>query len=208
MTSSPSNVQPQAQLPTDLLGSLPCELDPQVALILIDFQEFIRKLPYTHPINEVAARAGLLAEAFRARGLPVVTTLVAGGTMPRSDRRMQLPASIAPKLLELMPELAPAPDDLRLPKQHWGAFTGTQLEDYLRSRQVTNVVIAGVATGFGVESTARHASELGFNVTIATDAITDMDAEVHNCAVQRIFPAMAQCRSTASILAALQDRGD
>lgn len=179
-------------------------LDPQTALIIIDLQEFVRGLPYTHPITEVAARAGELAQAFRRRSLPVVTTLVAGGVMPRADRRMQLPAGIPAAQMELMQELQPAGTDLKLPKKHWGAFTDTDLHQYLQERHVTQVVNAGVATGFGVESTARYASELGYNVTIALDAVTDMNAQVHGCATQFIFPAMSEVRTVAEIVAALR----
>ncbi len=85
-------------------------------------------------------------------------------------------------------------------KQTWGAFTGTDLEAYLRSRGVTQVVIAGVATSLGVESTARHAYELGFNVTLAFDAMTDTNIDAHVNSIKTIFPQLGETATTTEIL--------
>ena len=90
-------------------------------------------------------------------------------------------------------------------KQTWGAFTGTDLEAHLRGLGVTQVVLAGVATSIGVESTARQAYELGFNVTLATDAMTDRDAEAHANSVTRIFPKLGET-GTAQEVVDLLDR--
>ncbi len=60
-------------------------------------------------------------------------------------------------------------------KRTWGAFTNTGLDEHLKTLGITHIVIAGVATSIGVESTARQAHEHGFNVTLAIDAMTDMD---------------------------------
>jgi nicotinamidase-related amidase len=81
---------------------------------------------------------------------------------------------------ELVPELDARPEDHRVTKRTWGAFTNTDLERHLKSVGVTQVLIAGVATSIGVESTARHAYELGFNVGLAVDAMTDMSLDAHN----------------------------
>jgi nicotinamidase-related amidase len=85
-------------------------------------------------------------------------------------------------------------------KQTWGAFTGTDLDAYLRSVGVTQVVICGVATSAGVESTARQAHELGFNVTLATDAMTDMSVEAHDNSLGRIFPRLGETATTREIV--------
>ena len=91
-------------------------------------------------------------------------------------------------------------------KRTWGAFTNTDLEAHLKSRGVTQVVIAGVATSIGVESTARHARELGFNVTLATDAMTDLNADAHNNSITRIFPRLGETGTTQEIIGLL-DKG-
>ena len=90
---------------------------------------------------------------------------------------------------DLVPELNEQPQDHRVTKRTWGAFTNTGLEDYSKGVDVTQTIIAGVATSIGVESTARQAYELGFNVTLATDAMTDRSAEAHANSLTRIFSA-------------------
>ena len=81
---------------------------------------------------------------------------------------------------DLIPELNRQPGDHAVTKRTWGAFTGTDLDEYLKKLGVTQVVIAGVATSLGVESTARQAHELGFNVTLAVDA-TCIDCQLSLC---------------------------
>jgi nicotinamidase-related amidase len=100
----------------------------------------------------------------------------------------------------LIPELNQQPSDHTVTKFTRGAFTNTDLDEYLKGEGVTQVVVTGVATGSGVESTARQAHELGYNVTLATDAMTDMNAEVHENSVTRIFPGMAETGTTKEIL--------
>ena len=82
-------------------------------------------------------------------------------------------------------------------KQTWGAFTGTDLATHLRGLGVTQVVLAGVATSIGVESTARQAYELGFNVALVVDAMTDMNPDAHTNSVTRIFPTARRDRHDA-----------
>lgn len=88
-------------------------------------------------------------------------------------------------------------------KQTWGAFTGTSLHDHLGSLGVTQVVLAGVATSIGVESTARFAHELGYHVVLVTDAMTDRDAEAHAHSLRRVFPRLGETATTAEVLALL-----
>ena len=88
-----------------------------------------------------------------------------------------------------MPELHGQPADHIVTKQRWGAFLGTDLDAYLRGQGVTQVVLTGIATSAGVESTARSASDLGYHVTLVVDAMTDRSAEAHRHSVEAIFPA-------------------
>ena len=74
----------------------------------------------------------------------------------------------------------------------------------LRTLGVTQLVLAGVATSVGVESTARHAFELGFNVTLAIDAMTDLDADAHANSVTRIFPKLGETGTTQAIIDLLE----
>jgi nicotinamidase-related amidase len=174
-------------------------LDPNTALIVIDLQKGIVGLPAVHPISGVLASAAALTAAFRRRGLPVVlvnATGVAPGRTERSRSLEGMPADWA----DLVPELNAQPDDLLVTKRTWGAFTNTDLEARLKAFGVTQLVLAGVATSIGVESTARHAYELGFNVTLALDAMTDLSLEAHDNTITRIFPRLGETGPTQEII--------
>ena len=175
------------------------KLDSQTALLVIDLQKGIVGLPTAHPMHEVVKHAGALAAEFRRRGLPVVLVNVAGGAPGRAERSRNLdplPADWA----DLVAELNQQPDDITITKRTWGAFTATGLAARLHALRVTQMVIAGVATSVGVESSARHAHELGFNVTLATDAMTDMNADAHHNSVARIFPRLGETGTTQEII--------
>ena len=152
------------------------------------------------------ARAARLADTFRRRGLLVALVNVAGVAPGRTEQAR--PGGALPEgWTELVPELEPQPQDHRLTRRTWGAFASTDLLDRLRREGVTQVVIAGIATSIGVESTARQAYEFGFNVTLATDAMTDRSAEAHNNSVSRIFPRLGETGTTNEILQLLGEAG-
>jgi nicotinamidase-related amidase len=174
-------------------------LDPKTALVVIDLQTLVVGLPVVHPMTGILDRAVALTSAFRRRGLPVVlvnATGMAPGRTEQSHSLKDLPANWA----DLAPELDVQPSDLLISKQTWGAFTNTELEARLKALGVTQVVVIGVATSAGVESTARHAYELGFNVAVAIDAVTDMSLEAHDNSVARIFPRLGETGSAQEIL--------
>jgi len=104
---------------------------------------------------------------------------------------------------KLVPELDAQPGDIRVTKTTWGAFHGTDLDGQLRDTGVTQVVITGVATSAGVESTARAAHEHGYHVVLVTGAMTDMDPGNHAHSVEKIFPRIGETTTTAQLLAVL-----
>jgi nicotinamidase-related amidase len=174
-------------------------LDPKTALVVIDLQKGIVSLSTVHPTAEVVKHASALADAFRRHSLPVVLVNVAGGAPGRTEQarsRGERPAGWA----DLVPELNQQPEDHTVTKRTWGAFTNTDLEEHLRKRGVTQVVIAGVATSIGVESTARHAYEHGFNVTLAVDSMTDMNPDAHANSITRIFPRLGETGTAQEII--------
>ena len=180
-------------------------LDPNTALIVVDLQKGIVSSPTLHPIDGVIECTRALLDAFRACGLPVVLVNVDGvapGRTERGTRYASLPAGFS----DLIPELDRHPADVVMTKRTWGAFASTDLEAVLRAKGVTQVVLAGVATGTGVESTARQAYEQGFHVTLALDAITDGRTEAHEYSVTHVFPRLGETGSTRDILDLLQAR--
>lgn len=178
-------------------------LDAKTALVVIDLQRGIVALPTAHPTAEVVKRSTTLADAFRRHGLPVVLVNVAGGAPGRAEQARHsgdFPADFA----ELVPEVNQQPSDHLVTKRTWGAFTNTDLEAYLRQQGVTQVVLVGVATSIGVESTARFAHELGFNVSFAVDAMTDLNADAHTSSITRIFPRLGETGTAQDVLDLLE----
>ena len=180
-------------------------IDPKVALIVIDLQKGFVSLPTVHPFGDIVKNAAALADAFRRRRLPVVLVNV-DGIAPGRTEQGRSTADFPPGWTELLPELNRQPHDHLVTKRTRGAFTNTDLEAHLKSHGVTQIVISGVSTSAGVESTARHASELGFNVVLAVDAMTDADADVHHNSVTRIFPKLGETGTTAQIIDLLETR--
>jgi nicotinamidase-related amidase len=101
---------------------------------------------------------------------------------------------------ELVPELNVQATDHQLSKQSWGAFNKTKLDELLKKLQVTQIVLAGIATTAGVESTARSAYELGYSVTFAVDAMTDRDLTSHRHSIEKIFPRIGEVTDSEMLI--------
>jgi nicotinamidase-related amidase len=174
-------------------------IDPLTALIVIDLQQGIVGYPTVHPIADIVARTSELADAFRRHRLPVVLVNVSGAAPGRTEQPLRT-GGFPAGWTDLVPELNQQPGDHTVTKQTWGAFTNTDLDAHLKTLGVTQVVVAGVATSAGVESTARHAHECGFHVTLAADAMTDMSADAHVNSLTRIFPRLGETGTAREII--------
>ena len=178
-------------------------LDTTAALIVIDLQKGIVALPTVHSTAEIVDRSAQLARTFRERGLPVVLVNVTAPAPGRTDtgpRNFSFPDNWA----ELVPELEQQPGDYLVSKQRPGAFIGTGLDEYLRGCGVTQVFLTGIATGTGVEATARSAFDHGYNVVFVVDAMTDRDAEVHRHSIEKVFPRLGETDTTENVLKLLR----
>ncbi len=191
------------------------KLDAQTtALVVIDLQEGI--LPFAggpHTADQVVANAALLAARFRLLGAPVVLVRVgwsadyAEALKQPVDKPAPAPAGGLPaNWWEFPAPLAVNDSDIEVTKRQWGAFYGTDLELQLRRRGIDTIILCGISTNIGVESTARNAWELGFKLVIAEDACSAPTAEQHQgFAFDPHLPAhLARVRSTGEILAALE----
>lgn len=177
-------------------------LDLNTALVIIDLQKGIAEMAGTAVVEQAVRNSRRLAEAFRSHSLPVVLVAVAGGAPGRTEQAR--PNQPFPSdWTEFLPELDPQPSDICVTKKTWGAFASTNLEQQLRDAGVTQLVITGVATSIGVESTARQAYEAGFNVTLATDAMADLRPEAHASSIANVFPRLGETGTTNEILALL-----
>jgi len=184
-------------------------LDPKTALVVIDIQKGLASFPTVHPFRDIVANTVRLAEAFREAKLPVVlvnVTLSADGA-DAVRTRTEVPRRVfpsGPEFADLIPELGPKPGDILITKRQQSAFYGTELDLQLRRRQITGIVLTGVATGSGVDSTARAAHERAYNITFASDAISDVDPAVHELVMKKMFPRMGEIDSTEAIVGLLR----
>ncbi|MDH2385800.1 isochorismatase family protein [Bradyrhizobium sp. CER78] len=179
-------------------------LDPITALIVVDLQNGLMSWPFTYPIGDVVARAAALGAAFRRCALPVALVNVDGSSPGRTEQAPRHDGPFPDGWTDLIPELDRQPGDIVVTKRTRGAFASTDLENQLRARGVTHVVIAGVATAGGVESTARQAFEAGFNVTLAIDAMTDARPHAHDYSIEHVFPRLGETGSTQAIIDLLE----
>jgi nicotinamidase-related amidase len=179
------------------------KLDDTSALIVIDLQKGVLGVPSIHPLDQIVDRTASLARAFRKRDLPVVLVNVSGRAPGRTDAGTP-PSSPPAGWTDILPELEPQLSDHFVTKQSWGAFPGTTLHNSLRRRGVTQVVLTGVATSIGVESTARSAYDLGYNVMLVVDAMTDRNADDHRHSIERIFPRLGETVTAAEVLGLLE----
>jgi nicotinamidase-related amidase len=181
-------------------------LDPNTALIVIDLQKGLLNGSFIHPLSEVIDRTRTLIDRFRALKLPIVLVNVAGRPPGRAEQGPRSNVTLSEGWTELLPQLNQQPDDIAVTKRSWGAFATTDLEEQLKARGVTQVVVSGVVTSGGVEATARQAYEQGFNVTLALDAMTDMRPEAHEYSIRYVFPRVGETGSTQEVISLLESR--
>lgn len=180
-------------------------LDQRTALIILDLQHVVMGIDtQPHSPATVLKRSSALADTFRAHSLPVVLVRTTGAPSGRTDQT-QTSATSRDSMAQsadwatLHPTLTDSEHHL-ITKQAWGAFTGTGLDDHLRSLGATQVVLTGIATSLAVESTARMAHELGYHVTLVTDAMADRDAAVHHHSITKIFPRLGETGTTDELI--------
>ncbi len=163
-------------------------IDSNPALIVVDLQKGLLGAPTSpYPMEQVVRQAARLAKVFRSHGLPVVLVNVEGVAPGRTETghaHAERPADWS----EIAEPLGAQPGDIRVTKQRWNAFQDTGLPRRTQQASgVSQVVITGVATSVGAEGTARAAYDWGYNVVLATDAMTDIDAAAHANSIERVF---------------------
>jgi nicotinamidase-related amidase len=181
------------------------------ALVLIDLQKGIMSAPRApYSSDSVVEKSVSLGRRINDGG-GVIALVHVGFSADGRDRLTQpvdepnpAPAGGMPAdWTDFHPDVAALNAAVVIKKRQWGAFHGTELDLQLRRRGVKTIVLAGIATNFGVESTARAAWEHAYDVVIAEDACTTVTAEMHTFSMEKIFPRIARVRSTADVLAAL-----
>ena len=183
-------------------------LDPKTtALVLIDLQRgIVGREVAPHTAAEVIERSAKLAAKIRENGGTVVYVRVLLSEVLSQPADVSFPrgnTAPPPEASELVPEAGMQPGDVVVAKRQWGAFHGTDLEQHLRRRGIRTIVLGGIATNIGVESTARAAHDLGYELVFAEDAMSSMSAEAHEFPIKNIFPLMGRVRSVEQIVKAL-----
>src|SRR6266550_6585381 len=181
----------------------PIHLDPkQTALVLIDLQKgVLSRQTAPHSASDVLARGVRLASAFRKAGALVVLVHVSfspdgGDALTQPTDAGPMAGARDPDWDVISPELGHSERDIVITKRQWGAFYGTPLDMQLRRRGIKSIVIGGIATNFGVESTARDAFERGYALVFVEDAMAGLGDSAHHFAISNIFPRLGRVRST------------
>jgi nicotinamidase-related amidase len=182
----------------------------RTALVVIDLQKGIVSQPgRPYTAQEVISNAALLVNAFRKNSMPVFLVHVNATNETSlnviSDDAFSRPFPPSNDWTEFVPELTPTPSDIVITKRQWGAFYGTELDLQLRRRKIDTIVLCGISTDIGVESTARFAYEYGYQQIFAEDAMTSRSDERHNAAVNFIFKRIGRVRKTDDILRAIEE---
>jgi nicotinamidase-related amidase len=187
------------------------DLQPEhTALISIDLQNSNLARPLgPHSAADVLAKTVQIADALRAKGGMVIWVRVdvtALLSLPSDAPLSRPPGSPPPpaNASELSPDLGIQDGDVTVTKRQWGAFYGTDLEQRLRRKGIRTLIMSGIATNFGVESTARAAFDFGYELVFAEDAMTSLNADAHTFVSKEIFPRMGRVRSTDELVEALR----
>jgi len=188
------------------------QLNPRsTALVLIDLQKGLLGLPLApHTAPQIVTTASRLATAVAAAGGLVVLVRVdfgaglAAAPKGATDVPLAVPSGGVPAdWAKISPELVAAAPHIVVTKRNWSAFYGTSLDLELRRRGITHIVIGGIATNFGVESTARDGWQGNYTVIVAEDAASSFRTEMHDFAVKNTLPRCSLVRKSDEIVAAL-----
>jgi nicotinamidase-related amidase len=182
----------------------------KTALVAIDLQNLvIARATEPRESRTVVENTAQLAAALRAGGGFVIWVRVnfsgdgKDRPHPICDQPFTLPRELPANAAELAPALSVQPSDHVVTKRQWSAFYGTDLDLQLRRRGLTAIILTGIATSMGVESTARVAFELGYEQIFVEDAMASLTAAQHEHTITQVFPRLGRVRRTAEVLAAL-----
>ena len=196
-------------------------IDKHTALVLIDLQKGLVKMDYVHPMKNILIKASMLMDVFRSANLPIVIvhvnpidavwtkTRVEVNAMPTNPVMNQIARLAMPMMgfTDIVPEIEIQPHDIVIEKKSWNAFFQTSLDTKLKNRKITQLVLGGIYTSIGVEGTARAASELGYNLIFATDAMTDKVLEAHENSIRNIFPRIGEVGTVMEITRLISANG-
>ena len=179
-------------------------IDKNTALVLIDLQNSVvstQTIP--HSVEDVLKNVNELIEVFRKKNLPIILVNVkpSGAAWMNARKEAKMPPFPDDEnVYKITDKVNADKNDIYITKHTWNAFFETNLDDELKKKSVTNIVLAGISTSIGVEGSARAASELGYNIALATDAMADRVESAHNHSIEIIFPRLGERGTTKEII--------
>jgi len=180
-------------------------------VVVIDLQKGITAMPTApYTAKEVINNAVQVIENAREANMPVFLVHVTPSSdfkdalRPVADNAMAF-SGLPTDWAEYVPELNVQSSDIQIVKRQWGAFYGTELDLQLRRRGINTILLCGISTNIGVESTARYAYELGYNQVFIEDASAARSDEEHHFPMKTVFPKMGRVKSTKEVLEALSE---
>lgn len=154
--------------------------------------------------RDVIEKASHVLRTARSRGVPVIHVGVAFDTSYRNrtnrgpgfarfeENRWMLEGSPESEFIE---DLQPLSDEPVVYKGCVDPFIGTNLLEHLIRLGATELHIGGTATNYVVESTARHAADMGYSVVILEDICASYNDTMHRFAIEKTLPLFAEIRS-------------
>ncbi|MFG2477729.1 cysteine hydrolase family protein [Streptomyces fagopyri] len=164
---------------------------PRTALLMMDLQlSHLAHLPadyLRHPVEALGAA--------RAAGVPVihVALRLRPGHIdvhPRNKTFGSLPSHLFTADdpgAAIHPDVAPAEGEIVVHKNRVSAFAGNNLQQILAAQDIDHLVLAGIATGGIVLSTALQAADLDYGITVLSDACADPDTALHHTLVNDVL---------------------
>jgi nicotinamidase-related amidase len=179
------------------------------ALVVIDLQKWIGNQYAPHSAEQVVSNSASLVEAFHNQDAFVVLVRVSSKDwkdLPRPKLDQAPPKmNLVDGWDEIVPEIGVTDTDHVITKRQWGAFYGTDLDLQLRRRGIDTIVLCGIASGIGVDTTAREAYSHGYNVIFAIDAMTGFSQAEHDHVRDIIFPRLGRIRNTQDIVSSMNE---
>ncbi len=178
-------------------------IDKNTALVLIDLQNSVVSVQTKpHSVEDVLKNVNGLIAAFRKKQLPIVLVNVkpSGAWMQSRKEAKMPPFPTDENAYQVTDKINANKNDIYITKHTWNAFFETELHNELKKKSITNIVLGGISTSIGVEGTARAASELGYNITLAKDAMADRNESAYNHSIEIIFPRLGEAGTTKEII--------
>lgn len=184
-------------------------LDRQTAVLIMDYQNDIVNMLPDDQRQPLLERAGAVLTKARKLGLPIIYIAVRfrkgyPEVSPRNKGFSNLKESN--RLIEgtegadIHEKVAPQSQDVVVTKRRVGAFSTTDLDVVLRSKDITHLVLMGISTSGVVLSTVRWAADMDYQLTVIADACADRDEEVHRVLTEKVFPRQANVINSTEFL--------